>query len=79
MTLGVLPDARQKGIGRALTTALLQHCRDQGVRQVFLEVRAGNEAALALYRDLGFKIIDRRRRYYRNPEEDAAIMRLWLR
>ena len=42
---------------------------------VFLEVRAGNEAAIGLYTHSGFQEIDRRKNYYHDPEEDAVVMR----
>jgi ribosomal-protein-alanine N-acetyltransferase len=45
-------------------------------RHLFLEVRESNEAALKLYRKLGFGEIGRREKYYENPEETAIVMRL---
>jgi ribosomal-protein-alanine N-acetyltransferase len=43
-----------------------------------LEVRAGRAGAIALYTGLGFVIVGRRRRYYREPVDDALLMRLDL-
>lgn len=40
-----------------------------------LEVRASNEPAVSVYRKLGFEEVGRRKNYYRNPKEDALIMR----
>jgi [ribosomal protein S18]-alanine N-acetyltransferase len=41
-----------------------------------LEVREGNEGAIALYRGLGFGVVGRRRGYYREPVEDAVLMQM---
>jgi ribosomal-protein-alanine N-acetyltransferase len=46
----------------------------QGVGHVFLEVRAGNAAALALYRKSDFQETGLRRGYYADPPEDAVVM-----
>ena len=48
-------------------------CGEDGV--IFLEVRAGNVPAVGLYDSFGFREIDRRKNYYRNPDEDALVMR----
>ena len=44
-------------------------------KSIFLEVRAGNAAAIALYTACEFRELDRRKNYYRDPEEDAVIMK----
>ena len=51
-----------------------------GAEQIFLEVRAGNRAAIALYETSGFAAIGRRIAYYppthpQAPREDALVMR----
>jgi N-acetylglutamate synthase len=48
------PDYRRRGLAAALTTALIAHAAQRGARRVFLQVEDGNQAALALYRRLGF-------------------------
>lgn len=51
----VAPEARRLGLGRRLVELALQHAESlEGVRQVVLGVNAKNDAAAALYRDLGF-------------------------
>jgi mycothiol synthase len=52
--LGVDPAARGMRLGSALTLAGLQHLRDRGLRQVMLYVEGDNDAAVRVYRDLGF-------------------------
>ncbi len=77
-TLAVQPAHRRQGIGRALLQQALEYACAQGpVQRVFLEVRADNTAAQALYRAFGFAVVGRRRGYYRTPQGrvDALIMR----
>ncbi|MDU0968805.1 MAG: ribosomal protein S18-alanine N-acetyltransferase [Actinomycetaceae bacterium] len=77
-SLAVAPDHRRAGVGRHLLDHALDAARAAGVREVFLEVRASNDAARALYTQRGFTVIDVRRRYYRLPTEDALVMRARL-
>jgi [ribosomal protein S18]-alanine N-acetyltransferase len=70
--------ARRGGVGRALCGAVIAWCREQGAAVLELEVRAGSDGAIALYTGLGFIVVGRRREYYREPVEDAVVMRLEL-
>ena len=54
--------------------AMVTFSRLRGVRAITLEVRESNEGARKLYDSYGFKKEALRRRYYRNPTEDAIIM-----
>ncbi len=72
--IGVCAAARGCGIGGALLRATIATGRRLGARQAFLEVRAGNVAAQALYQRCGFVVAGRRRNYYRDPVEDALVM-----
>lgn len=74
-TIAVAPANRRGGIGRALGAAIIARTWQRGARQMALEVRASSEAAIALYRSLGFVVTGRRPRYYALPEEDAVLMR----
>ena len=65
---------RRTGIARALLSRVLGEAKAYRAANAFLEVRAGNEAAQALYERCGFTIVGRRRNYYSNPLEDALIM-----
>ena len=71
---GVRPTQRRLGIGGALLQHALDFGAQRGALTSFLEVRAGNTAAQALYRQHGFNIVGRRKNYYDRPAEDAVMM-----
>lgn len=73
-TIAVAADNRGQGLGRALMEQLMQAARDEGALQMFLEVRADNEPAAALYESLGFEQIDTRYGYYQPEGVDAIVM-----
>ena len=75
MNVAVAPEYRRRGIAEALVTALLEELLKAGNQSLTLEVRASNAPAIALYVKLGFERIGLRRNYYRNPKEDALILR----
>jgi ribosomal-protein-alanine N-acetyltransferase len=66
---------RRQGIGGELLDAGIAAVDARGAGQIFLEVRESNQPALALYRSRGFSPIGQRRKYYRNPVEDALVLR----
>lgn len=70
----VAPPARRRGIGDFLIQGLLEDARRRGMVRATLEVRTGNEAAIALYEKWGFTSIAMRRRYYPDNDEDALVM-----
>jgi len=78
LNLAVLPEHRRRGLGRELLTAGLNWLREGGAREVYLEVRHSNEAALAMYRARGFRPVGVRTDYYRHPREDALVLRCLL-
>jgi [ribosomal protein S18]-alanine N-acetyltransferase len=65
---------RRQGIGSALLNRIVEEGRRLGATTAFLEVRAGNVAARALYERCGFRAISRRTNYYSEPGEDAVVM-----
>ena len=75
-TIAVDPSARRNGLGRVLVQSLVTEARKRGAREVFLEVRADNPAAQALYRSLGFEHLATRTHYYQPDDVDALVMRL---
>ncbi|MEY4349324.1 MAG: hypothetical protein RL719_621 [Actinomycetota bacterium] len=74
MTIAVAESSRGSGLGRALMQKLIDVAVAQKSVEIFLEVRADNEIAQALYRSLGFEQIDLRRGYYQPENIDAVIM-----
>jgi ribosomal-protein-alanine N-acetyltransferase len=66
---------RGHGVGGRLLDVALAEARHRGVERTFLEVRASNTAAQALYASRGFAAIGRRRNYYLHPVEDALVLR----
>jgi ribosomal-protein-alanine N-acetyltransferase len=75
-TIAVASAAQRRGVARLLFAAMAGELRASGVAELFLEVRASNQAARALYRSLGFVETGRRTRYYIDPIEDAILMAL---
>lgn len=75
MNVAVHPDYRKQGIATALIVGLVEELHKRGSRCLTLEVRASNENAISLYKKLDFQEVGRRKNYYRNPREDALILR----
>jgi [ribosomal protein S18]-alanine N-acetyltransferase len=73
-TIGVHPGWRRQGVGRRLLVALIDLAEVLRASRVTLEVRAGNLAAQALYRELEFSVAGRRPNYYTDDGEDALVM-----
>lgn len=76
LNLSVHPLYRRKGIARRLVIEAVRRARVMGAERAYLEVRASNTAAMALYFSLGFVGIGMRRAYYDSPTEDAVVMAL---
>jgi len=76
LNIGVAAEQQHKGLGRAMLLEMLDMVCEKNMLRVFLEVRASNAAALALYRSTGFSEIGIRRDYYINASgsEDAITM-----
>ena len=75
MNVAVHPDFRRQGIAETLMEQLVASLKEMGSHCLTLEVRASNDPAIALYEKLGFEEVGRRKNYYRNPKEDALILR----
>jgi [ribosomal protein S18]-alanine N-acetyltransferase len=69
---------RRLGIGLNLLNRTIEEGRRRGIDSAFLELRAGNHAALSLYEKCGFQITSRRKNYYSEPLEDALVMTIQL-
>ena len=75
MNIAVHPDFRRQGIGEALLETLADALREKGSRGLTLEARVSNTPAVSLYEKAGFRQVGLRKNYYRNPKEDALILR----
>jgi ribosomal-protein-alanine N-acetyltransferase len=75
LNVAVAPVFRRRGVARELMRHVLDRSRRQGLERAFLEVRVGNEGAIALYRAFGFCPLAVRKAYYPDGE-DALVMEL---
>ncbi len=75
LSIAIVPGRRRQGLGRQLLDGVLAAMMQRGAGTVWLEVRASNEAAQAMYQSAGFSAAGLRRGYYRQPPEDALVLR----
>lgn len=75
LTVGVKTAFRGQGLGKKLLEEMHRLLREKQIREVFLEVRENNPTAIGLYQEQGYKVIGKRRNYYRNPVDNALVMR----
>ena len=80
MDIAVSPAARRQSAGRRLLASIIHQSRQHSMQTLWLEVRAGNHAAISLYRQAGFEDVEVRKGYYpaEKGREDALIMCLRL-
>lgn len=75
MNIAVAPPYRRQGIAEQLIASMIEGLQQRQSHCLTLEVRVSNEPAISLYHKLGFLQVGRRPGYYRNPREDALILR----
>ena len=68
------PSRRRRGIAYRLLDYAVKCEKGRGLECLFLEVRSQNIAARNLYHSYGFKIVGERKKYYKDPEDDAIVM-----
>jgi len=73
LNLAVHPEQRRSGIARLLVEQVVNEADARGAQMITLEVRRGNEPAIALYQSFGFRETGVRRNYYARGE-DAIVM-----
>jgi ribosomal-protein-alanine N-acetyltransferase len=81
LNITVAPSAQGRGHARTLIDALVALCHERAARELWLEVRASNEHARAMYAHFGFAQVGLRKAYYPAPfarREDAVVMSLKL-
>ena len=76
--IAVAPEMRGRGLSRLLMDAIINSAHKNCVERIMLEVRASNEAAIALYSKYGFEKVGLRPGYYHHPTENAILMDLLL-
>ena len=76
--VAVSPEARRRGVARALLAALAAYGREHGLYRITLEVRVSNAAARGLYESEGYRLDGIRPKFYSHPTEDAAIYSLYF-
>ena len=72
LSIGVAPDWQRAGLGKMLVQGLIRAVKRGEAKRLFLEVAEDNEAALTLYKGLGFTESGRRKRYYVRVEGEAV-------
>lgn len=72
--IAVRPEYRRQGVAHQLLDVFLNFARGNRLAFLTLEVRSSNYGAIALYGELGFRSVGRRKNYYEHPREDAIIM-----
>ena len=75
-TIATHPEYRRQGVGQKLLAYMLQSAMREGAQSSFLEVRESNLAAQEMYRKFGYEEVGRRKRYYKDNDEDAILMNL---
>lgn len=78
MNIAVSPEYRRRGVAKALVNELTAYLSKNNMIALLLEVRVSNEPAITLYEKMGFQQVGRRPNYYRNPREDALVLRKGL-
>lgn len=75
-TIATHPGYRRRGVASKLLAHVLVQAMEEGAHSSFLEVRESNIAAQEMYRRFGYEVTGRRKRYYRDNDEDAILMTL---
>ncbi len=72
--IAVAPPFRKKGIGKKIMEKIISYAELNFLKRITLDVRESNKEAINLYNKFGFKIIGKRKSYYRFPVEDSLIL-----
>ena len=76
LNVGVHPEYQRQGYGQRLMEKILTVAAEEMLSTLYLEVRSSNEAAIALYKKVGFHPVGLRKNYYKNQDryEDALVL-----
>lgn len=75
LRVAVSPEFQGRGLSKKLMDQMVEYSRKMKAETIFLEVRESNVKARNLYRSYGFSEEGIRKDYYRNPVENAVIMK----
>lgn len=75
LRVAISPNYRRLGYGRFLLNEVRRKVIERGITSCYLEVRESNSPAISLYRSFDFMPYGRRSRFYRQPDEDAILMK----
>ncbi len=76
LNFAIEPGLQRQGHGEYLLRQSMKALRDRGCSLFYLDVRESNQAAIGLYKKLGFSVMGIRKSYYSDPDEDAIVMGL---
>lgn len=76
LNIAVKEEQRGLGLGSTMLAFVLDKMKSRGVRNVYLEVRRSNDAAIKMYEKFGFEELYVRKKYYK--DEDAIVMTMDL-
>jgi ribosomal-protein-alanine N-acetyltransferase len=72
--IAVAPDFRRKSIAKILISNILKIVKEANCKNIFLDVRPSNAAAINLYKNFGFTELYTKPNYYQSPKEDVLVM-----
>ena len=72
--IAVHPDYRGRGIAQTMLDNVVEHCKQNKIKKITLEVRKSNINAINLYNKNGFKVVGERKNYYSDNHETAILM-----
>lgn len=74
LNIAVSKEWRHKKIAEKMLQSFIESCLEEQVASIFLEVRKSNTAAVSLYQKMNFKLVNIRKNYYTQPQEDGLMM-----
>ena len=75
LKIGVMQSLRRRGLGSILLDTIISALQQRRISELFLEVRSLNHPALSFYLNSGFTEVGRRINYYRQPSDDALVLK----
>ena len=73
-TFAIANESKGRGAGKRLLEEYFKRLSELNIKKTALEVRVSNEAAINIYKKYGFRTVNTRKNFYKDPDEDAYIM-----